>query len=645
MVKFGNSLSEHAEAYSGLIDQEKYLDYEKLKQAIYNNPKAFLKLFEVEMCKLEHFLKGNMEEEMNNSCQEGCPCKIPEKQARIKFYGMNREGCRKILKKFDKETGETASGEYLRRVDMLYSMYLNEEELAITCPKMRDERLCDDASDGSVKQDSEPQDEVNSSEGDSPPAMLTTHHSSSNLLAQGKDQPYIKWYSVCGLQVGYLHRQVKSQCVNGEARITVGNTLLHTTSSCLVYDPQNKGRYIIPAILLEDTVGKRDYASKKQSFVCMLYQKGGENGHRGCNAHHACNQLHVSREAVKVLREMASSGQGYTVSTGSNFVVELRDVYDASTNAKYVLPYHRTEATLGRAFYARSRADPNAASPQLCLFYLEGKCRNGKNCRHIHADPPYIAKLRFGNPCCPMHHPDRATHPPVEIPIKVRWGPTQGGCFSEVPHMLITSTTGLNSLPIRNGKTGQYKCFANGKICRLHRENRCEYGEACNNIHICHSFVPKPEGGVVQQQQGTATVHQVTGAGGVTGNMTTGQQQQPDMTHITAALAFAQVASSIVPNAATAMTGIPYPYPTYGMMAQHQQPPAGIASVGAIAQGFPTHSHLSAFPPLAAAAPIQQQQQPVVQHQHIQQHPYRNETIHQPYAMNPPLPPPVSTRC
>ena len=518
MVRFGNSLTEHADTYSGMIDTTKYLNYEKLKDLLYNEPGSFLDQFVAEVRKLEDFLRNH--DDGKQHCQEGCPCRVPEVQAKMKFLRMNREGCRKILKKYDKETGSMESKPYMEMVDRLLINSFNEEECAEIETGGWMERTIAPTGPTKSKPDleSQPKQEQQvlnipqpfSSYLPSPVSesarlkkVQQSQEATPSQPVQSDDQPHIKWHELCGLRIGYLHRQVKTHTADGQTTVLVGNKEIYRTDSCLIHDPQNKGRYLVPLILIEDTVGKTDYRVKKQSFVCMLFQKGGKAGHRGCNAHNACNQLHVSRDAITKLREMASVGGGYTVTTGTNFVVELRNVFDPHSNMKYVLPFHRTEPTMGRALYSREAEN---YSPVLCLRYLDGTCKSGRKCRQIHVDPPFIAKLRYGSPCCPFHDPERVSAPGDGVTIRIRWGSKQAGQAMEIPTKYVTDTSGLRSLPVKNsGGGGSVICFASGKICRLHRENRCEYGVKCNNIHVCQSAFQlsqhTPPATSVKQQQ------------------------------------------------------------------------------------------------------------------------------------------------
>ena len=796
-MKFGIALGEHSEEYSGMIDQSRYLDYEKLKEALYSEPDTFLSLFQSEVQKLEHFLR-NKDSQFEPCTVEGCPCHIPGKEARIEFLKMNREGARKILKKYDKQTTSHMQAEYLHQVDELFNTYLDDYELFVTrtpnfrnpdwapsedepTPAEQDETAAATADSAQpvapppagavvapvavapqqqqqqqlllppppppqlqpqlqqlqpqlqqLQQQPPPSQQPQqippqlvlyqlampqvmpaaslatspaaaasaaaAAAGTAPalaidataagaaaapagaaaavpaaapavavaaasaaakaggPSMVpgggnrfgkklpqpaanaaTTGGGGSGGSAAGPsaappaestavqqteasappsgggkgDQEYVIWTSVCGLHVGFCHRLVKAETIGGISRISVAGKLIHTTDAFLVYDPQNKGRYLVPPILIEDTIGKNDYASKAKSFVCMLHQKGGQNTqHRGCNAYQSCNQLHVSRPAITALREMAASGAGYAVNTSTNFVVELKGVYDAERKTSYVLPYHRTEPTAGRAHYSKTKDQPKARAPQLCLFYLEGRCRHGKGCRAIHGDPPFIAKLRHGNPCCPRHHKGRAVEPPSNIGVKIRWGSTQEGLTVDMPHDLVTATTGLLSLPLKAWKGGQYRCFAAGKVCRLHRENRCEYGDSCNNIHVCQLFDLEARGGEAAAAGSGATGSSAAGsatasrcgddaarellpeAAAVASPPLPSQQQQQQQAAVTpttveattaTATAMAAAAAASVPSMTWGPAGMQFHHPGLQQMpAQHLMAYGGFGQPGAM---------------------------------------------------------------
>eukprot|EP01063_Lacrimia_lanifica_P026444 TRINITY_DN3566_c0_g1_i2.p1 TRINITY_DN3566_c0_g1~~TRINITY_DN3566_c0_g1_i2.p1 ORF type:complete len:625 (+),score=195.14 TRINITY_DN3566_c0_g1_i2:106-1980(+) len=567
MVRFGDFLGEHATQYSGLIDEERYLNYEHLKELIYGAPESFLEQFVVELGKLRHFLEG--QGSTMDKCQLGCPCRIPEQKARMHFMRMNREGCRKILKKFDKTTSSTAGPEYMRRVDELFGEYLTEEELrqvkapvperAAEKPSKagdRSERRVNDvyaalpevpqapllaqvpalppptnaAGLGAAAQcqqahaqalqappfwppapsyDGAPYDLISAFYNRFPPQppppalgmpleaapAADAAPAPRKVISTPGPVVHIRWLECRTLPIGLLHRSVVASTVERQTKIKADRQVIHTTQDYLILDPHNKGRYLIPAGLVDDTAGRGSYESKPQSFVCMLHQKGGKNGHKGCNAHQSCNQMHVRKEAIAILRRAAEDEEGYTVAVEGNFVVELRGILDPVTGQRHVFPYHRTEHTAGRVAYAkaaglhRSGTGP-APDMKLCPAYLDGHCPHGKACPDIHAIPPFVAQLRHGYPCCSQHQPGRCTAPPDDVALKLARPASSKKDAYDVPIECVSVTRGLTAVPVKQGKAGPFKCFSSGKLCRLHSENRCEFGARCNNIHICREWKP-----------------------------------------------------------------------------------------------------------------------------------------------------------
>eukprot|EP01064_Diplonema_japonicum_P008974 TRINITY_DN1644_c1_g2_i1.p1 TRINITY_DN1644_c1_g2~~TRINITY_DN1644_c1_g2_i1.p1 ORF type:complete len:337 (+),score=46.59 TRINITY_DN1644_c1_g2_i1:52-1011(+) len=269
----------------------------------------------------------------------------------------------------------------------------------------------------------------------------------------------IVWECVAGKRVGVLHRQVDAGAVLA--------SLPHNDKDCvLVHDPENKARYVVQPQVCEDTMGYKDYKTKKQSFLCMLYQKGS------CRAKGSCNQLHISQGFVKGVRSHAASLQGaYTVQKKDHFVAELT-VLDHSTREKLILPYHLTHATVGRQLASKG------SLVEICKFHFSSVgCRYASSCRSVHVKPAY--KSIQASPCCPFHVSDMTGE--MDKPERVTVL-NQAGCAVPVPSCYVSTTKGLTRLLDND--------FPVVKICTHFQQARCVHGHLCNNIHVCRSWMP-----------------------------------------------------------------------------------------------------------------------------------------------------------
>eukprot|EP01065_Artemidia_motanka_P047455 TRINITY_DN7441_c0_g2_i1.p1 TRINITY_DN7441_c0_g2~~TRINITY_DN7441_c0_g2_i1.p1 ORF type:complete len:431 (+),score=124.11 TRINITY_DN7441_c0_g2_i1:59-1294(+) len=306
-------------------------------------------------------------------------------------------------------------------------------------------------------------------------------------MADAQGSGLVKWLTESGQRIGSVVRGARVQkqgrsVVVSEHADGGGCTL--TSTDFLVYDPTNKARYLIPPIMCDTTAGKQDYAEKRQSFLCMLHQDA-QPGVRRCNTARACNQLHVDRAAIRLLREEAAATHGRRCRQ-QHFVTELRGILDPASGSRIVVPYHRTEDSEGRGAYARGER----RDYRLCMKHLDGSCRVGRQCPDIHARPGYVLRVRGGDPCCPFHNPQRTeawAGQPFELRAKKSFKQPE---YTTVPLCAVAITRGLQTLPETTTPDGtKVRQFAVGKVCRLHQENRCDFGTSCNNIHVCRSLL------------------------------------------------------------------------------------------------------------------------------------------------------------
>ena len=145
MVKFAKALVVHADDFSDVIEMSAYMDYKSLKKTLKFSPDEFFSSFETELFKVRDFIDNKASQFVTlYQCSAGdtivLDCAL-KKQIKLTsraveaiegFTRMNREGFRKILKKYDKVTGKSVGGERMSMVNGVLSDPISELDLLIS---------------------------------------------------------------------------------------------------------------------------------------------------------------------------------------------------------------------------------------------------------------------------------------------------------------------------------------------------------------------------------------------------------------------------------------------------------------------------------------------------------------------------------
>ena len=144
MVKFGEELARSRALNAEDIAPDKYIAYEKLKETLYEEPSNFLPMFEEELFRIRDVIKECTPEDSDLfRCSVGdglmCECAVKrraDRTARVydalsHFVKMNREGFRKIVKKYDKVNNKQESAPRTRMVAVVLSDPIEELELLL----------------------------------------------------------------------------------------------------------------------------------------------------------------------------------------------------------------------------------------------------------------------------------------------------------------------------------------------------------------------------------------------------------------------------------------------------------------------------------------------------------------------------------
>eukprot|EP00756_Hemistasia_phaeocysticola_P027850 Hpha_TRINITY_DN16143_c5_g1::TRINITY_DN16143_c5_g1_i1::g.6926::m.6926 len=270
------------------------------------------------------------------------------------------------------------------------------------------------------------------------------------------------------------------------AEVVGGDALLR------VSDPATKQKLQLPFRLTDATNGRALYFAnlyrqdRRESHLCMLFQKGK------CRSGARCNQVHADRDHIARIRQVFFSANGRTKEDADeplthqrSLEVVVSDPYNRAS--KIVIPFSKTKDTLGRrAFLALSRtAKPAAPLPNydLCAtFSLSGACAMGAACPQIHGSREFVRYLQEGDkPCCPYHgHSDALLNG------------YRNNIFM-INKLGLRCPTPVNRLGITRGLTELVNpsaplVFPCNRVCRLHQEKRCLFNEGCANLHVCREF-------------------------------------------------------------------------------------------------------------------------------------------------------------
>eukprot|EP01062_Namystynia_karyoxenos_P019669 TRINITY_DN1739_c0_g1_i1.p1 TRINITY_DN1739_c0_g1~~TRINITY_DN1739_c0_g1_i1.p1 ORF type:complete len:697 (+),score=133.24 TRINITY_DN1739_c0_g1_i1:135-2225(+) len=256
-----------------------------------------------------------------------------------------------------------------------------------------------------------------------------------------------------------------------------------------VVDPATKQKVTLQWADTQHTTGRQNYLdnlaarSRRDSYLCMLHQKGM------CRSHHRCNQVHGERERVQELRERFFSKhgkpQGQDEPLAHQRVLEVIVIDPADPQNRLVLPYAKTSDTLGRREFFQGQRSPGEAQleAKVCPRALAGtNCPDGSACAFIHAEKQVIRHTKERRPCCPFHGDGSS-----------RVDGFRGRCIMvnksnqrcPVPVERVAGTKGFRE--VSSAQSGQVVVACN-RVCRLHQEKRCPWGPDCANLHLCREF-------------------------------------------------------------------------------------------------------------------------------------------------------------
>ncbi|KAJ9440037.1 hypothetical protein DIPPA_06323 [Diplonema papillatum] len=273
-----------------------------------------------------------------------------------------------------------------------------------------------------------------------------------------------------------------------------------------VCDPATKKKITLPFSLTHQTSGRVMYfqylntKTRRESHLCMLYQKGK------CRSNIRCNQIHADRSYVSKLRQMfyESSGKDKSAEEPLTHQRRLEIVVNDPTNpsSKMVLPFAKTEETVGRQRFLASQQNKSATGEPpkdfgLCTYYMySGSCKNGAECSHIHANREFLRYLQEGHkPCCPYHGDTASAFRDYDGKV-IMVNKVNQKCHITMER--LSTTKGLRELVAvpagkgapaqKNGDKPGSASFCSNRVCRLHQEKRCQYGFECANLHVCREY-------------------------------------------------------------------------------------------------------------------------------------------------------------
>lgn len=167
--------------------------------------------------------------------------------------------------------------------------------------------------------------------------------------------------------------------------------------------------------------------------------------------------------------------------------------------------------------------------PGLCRLFLAGRCRQDANCYQVHADPAVVEQLRveaFRKPSCCVEHGACCSMKGFPVGLTVTVEPSRkltgkphkdaieddlngpsadsssasNGDSNSVGNEENTAAPRGVGLSIHSFSPTSYlwKAYrADGsanlvvscrKICRMHRQGLCRFGDECNFLHVCRQI-------------------------------------------------------------------------------------------------------------------------------------------------------------
>eukprot|EP01063_Lacrimia_lanifica_P005351 TRINITY_DN1311_c1_g4_i1.p2 TRINITY_DN1311_c1_g4~~TRINITY_DN1311_c1_g4_i1.p2 ORF type:complete len:477 (+),score=176.95 TRINITY_DN1311_c1_g4_i1:101-1531(+) len=265
-----------------------------------------------------------------------------------------------------------------------------------------------------------------------------------------------------------------------------------TEETCVaIIDPATKDKLEIPILSLGHTNGLKTYLMNKdkpkrrESFLCMLFQKDR------CKSLVRCNQIHADKAFVQKHREshnLTNEIEPHTDQRQLEVIVD--DPFKA--NSKVVIPFTKTLETKGRASYLELQSNPAGSTEdiisnpfQICPGLLQNKtccvADGPRACPHIHVPMDFLVFLRRPRACC-YYHGDQCGR--LDFKGKVFMVNREAQRCPLEPERLIP-TAGSKELMQQNTSL---LVFNSNRVCRMFLEGKCPFADRCANLHICRKF-------------------------------------------------------------------------------------------------------------------------------------------------------------
>lgn len=183
-----------------------------------------------------------------------------------------------------------------------------------------------------------------------------------------------------------------------------------------------------------------------------------------------------------------SCNSNCSTSSSSSAVVVVPVIDPMNRNGKVSIDMKLITETRGLVEYM-STPVAQRKDLSLCLLYQKGRCNAGARCHQIHACPEFITKVRaqvaVSNNCCAAHGDVFSTTYAKATQVVTVVTDGVGVDYS----LSAFARTEALELVLSKSKTASLKVPAN-KICRLHGQNRCKFGQDCKNVHLCRHAKP-----------------------------------------------------------------------------------------------------------------------------------------------------------